>query len=384
MLKTLPTLALCSITALSLLSTSASAQIKVGVVASSTGPVASVGIPQKNTAALLPTTVAGLSVEYITLDDASDPTASVTAVKKLISEQKIDALIGPSGSPNAMGVIQFAAEAGVPMLAPVGTASVVLPMTEQKKWVFKTTQNDEIIADALIAHMVKNGVKTLAFIGTADPYGENWSKVVEALALKHGIKVVANEKYQRSDTSVTGQTLKIIGAKPDAVLIAAPGGPSVLPQAALVDKGYKGRFYQTHGAALQDFLKLGGKKVEGTILAASLMLVLDQVADSHPSKKVAADYVAAYEQKYGQKPATFGANVYDAGLLLAAAIPVAAGKAKPGTAEFRAALRDALESTKELVATQGVYNMTPADHCGFDERGRELITVKNGQWTLLP
>jgi branched-chain amino acid transport system substrate-binding protein len=387
MFKTLSTsLALCSMTALSLslFSASAAAQIKIGVVASSTGPVASVGIPQKNTAALLPTKVAGLSVEYITLDDASDPTASVTAVKKLITEQKIDALIGPSGSPNAMGVIQFAAEAGVPMLAPVGTAAVVLPMNAQKKWVFKTTQNDEIIADALTAHMVKNGVKTLAYIGTADPYGENWSKVVDTLARKHGIKIVASEKYQRSDTSVTGQTLKILSAKPDAVLIAAPGGPSVLPQAALFDKGYKGRFYQTHGAALPDFLKLGGKKVEGTILAASLMLVLDQVSDSHPSKKVAAAYVTAYEQKYGQKPATFGANVYDAGLLLAAAIPAATEKAQPGTAEFRAALRDALEGTKELVATQGVYNMTPADHCGFDERGRELITVKNGQWTLLP
>lgn len=359
------------------------AQVKVGVIASSTGPTALVGIPQKNTVPLLPTKVGDLTVEYIALDDASDSTASVTAVKKLLSEQNVDAIIGPSGSPNAMGVIQFMAEAGVPMLAPVGTAAVVLPMNEQKKWVFKTTQNDDIIAKALTEHMVKAGVKTLGLIGTADPYGENWGKVMAGLAEKNGIKIVATEKFQRSDSSVTGQALKVIGAKPDAVLVTAPGGPSVLPQTTLFDMGYKGQMYQTHGAALPDFLKLGGKKVEGTILAASLMLVLPEIEDSNPSKAVAAKYIDAYEKMHGNKPATFGANVYDAGLLLEQAIPLAAKAGKPGTKEFRSALRDALEQTKELVGTQGVYNMTPEDHSGFDERGRVMITVKDGNWTLL-
>lgn len=360
-----------------------SAQVKVGVVVSSTGPTALVGIPQKNTVPLLPTRVGDLTIEYINLDDASDPTASVTAVKKLLSESNIDALIGPSGSPNAMGVIQFIAEAGVPMLAPVGTAAVVLPMNDQKKWVFKTTQNDDIIAEALVEHMVKAGVKTLGLIGTADPYGENWFQVMTKLAAAQGIKIAAAEKFQRSDNSVTGQALKLISARPDAVLIAAPGGPSVLPHTTLADMNYKGQIYQTHGAALPDFLRLGGAQVENTILAASLMLVLDEIPDDNPSKAVAADYIAAYEKLHGAKPATFGANVYDAGLLLQAAIPVAAAKGEPGTPAFRAALRDALEKTTELVGTQGVYNMTPQDHSGFDERGREMITVKNGTWTLL-
>ena len=157
----------------------------------------------------------------------------------------------------------------------------------------------------------------------------------------------------------------------------------MLPQLALVDRGYKGKFYQTHGAALPDFLKLGGKKVEGTILAASLMLVLDQVPDTHPSKKIAKNYVATYEKTYGAVPATFGGNMFDAGLLLERAIPTALAKGKPGTPEFRSALRDALEQTHEMPATQGVYTMSPADHSGFDERGRELITVANGTWTLL-
>lgn len=203
------------------------------------------------------------------------------------------------------------------------------------------------------------------------------------LAAEHGIKMLASERFQRQDTSVTGQSLKILASRPDAVLVAAPGSSAVLPQTTLFDQGYRGQMYQTHGAALPDFLRLGGKKVEGTILAASLMLVLDQMPDSHPSKAIAGDYVAAYEKLNGSKPATFGANTYDAGLLLQQAIPAAAAKAQPGTPEFRAALRDALEATHEFAATQGVYSMSPEDHSGFDERGRELIQVKNGTWTLL-
>lgn len=359
------------------------AQVKIGVVTSATGPTAMVGIPQKNTVPLLPAKIGELTVEYVSLDDTSDPTQSVTIIKKLLSEEKVDAVIGPTGSPNAMAVIQFVAESGTPMLSPVGTASVILPMTPEKKWVFKTTQNDDLIAKALVQHMVGTGVKTAGFIGFNDAYGENWLKVFSDLAKQNNIKLVAVERYVRSDSSVTGQALKVLASKPDAVLIAGTGTAAVLPQATLAKQGYKGQFYQTHGAALPAFLKLGGKDVEGTILAAGLMLVLPEIADSNPSKKIAQDYITRYTEMFGSAPATFGANVFDAGLLLEKAIPVAAKAAKPGTPEFRSALRDALENTRELVATQGVYNMSPQDHSGFDERGRVLITVKDGQWTLL-
>ena len=368
---------------LALASTSAIAQVKIGVIASATGSTAVVGIPQKNTAALLPKKIGDLAIEYIVFDDASDSTQTVINVKKLLSESKIDALIGPSGSPNAVGVVQFLAETGTPMLAPVGTTAVVLPMDDKKRWVFKTTQNDALISSALVGHMVKNGVKTVGFIGFNDPYGENWYTVFNAQAQKAGIKIVASERYLRSDASVIGQVAKLMAAKPEAVLVAAAGGPTVLPQITLFDAGYKGRIYQTHGAAAPDFLRLGGAKVEGTVLAASLMLVLGEMPDGVPSKSVALEYIGAYEKMYGNKPATFGANVYDAGLLLVRAVPEAAKRGTPGTPEFRAALRDALEATRELVGTQGVYNMTAEDHSGFDERGRVLITVKDGTWRLL-
>jgi branched-chain amino acid transport system substrate-binding protein len=374
----LVTLALAGLTAFA-----AQAQMKVGVIASATGPTAAVGIPQKNSAALLPKKIGNLDVEYTVLDDASDSTQTVALIKKLLID-KVDAIIGPSGSPNSMAALQFIAEAKTPMLAPVGTTAVVLPMDEQKRWVFKTTQNDDLICQALVAHMVRKGVKTVGYIGFNDAYGESWFKVFTTMIDKAGIKLIANERFQRTDQSVIGQATKIVAANPDAVLVGAAGGPTVLPHRTLVERGYKGQIYQTHGAATPDFVRLGGKDVDGAVMAASLMLVLDQVSDANPAKKTALAYIAAYEKLYGTKPATFGANVYDAGLLLQRAVPEALKHGQPGTEAFRVALRDALEGTHELVGTQGVYNMSAADHSGFDRRGRELMQLTNGVWRLIP
>src|SRR5437773_8791420 len=363
---------------------SASAQVKIGLMVSATGPTSAIGIPQKNTAALLPTRVGDTSVEYIQLEDGGDTTRAVQNAKKLIGEHNVDALIGPSTTPNAFAILDIIAEAKVPLLATVGTQAVAEPVDAKKRWVFKTTQNDDLIAAALIKHMVKSDVKTVGFIRFYEPYGENWYNVFGTLAEKAGIRIIASERYARADQSVMGQALKLIAAKPDAILIAAVGGPAVLPQATLFDQGYKGRIYQTHAVATDDFIKLGKEKVEGTVLAAGSMLVIDDIADSDPIKKVALTYINAYEKQFGVRPATFGANTYDAGLLLQQAIPIALKKAKPGTEDFRSALRDAIEQQRDVVGCQGVFNMSPTNHNGMDERARVLVTVKDGRFRLLP
>jgi branched-chain amino acid transport system substrate-binding protein len=350
---------------------------------SATGPTAAIGIPQKNTAALLPSRIGDASVQYIQLEDGGDTTRAVQNAKKLIDEDNVDALIGPSTTPNALAILDIVAEAKVPLLATVGTQAVVEPVDARKRWVFKPTQNDDLIAAALLKHMVKNGVRSVGFIGFDDPYGENWYKVFAGLADKAGIRIVDSERYARTDQSVTAQVLKLIVAKPDAVLIAAVGGPAVLPQATLFDQGYKGRIYQTHAVATDDFIRLGKEKVEGTILAAGSMLVIDDIADADPIKKVALTYIAAYEKQFGQKPATFGANTYDAGLILQRAIPSALRVAKPGTEAFRVALRDAIEQERDVVGCQGVFNMSSTNHNGMDERARVLVTVKDGRFRLL-
>jgi len=360
------------------------AQVKIGLMVSSTGPTSAIGIPQKNTGDLLPRRIGNLTVEYVQLDDGGDTTRAVQNAKKLLQENNIDALIGPSTTPNALAILDLVAEAKVPMMATVGTSSVVEPLDAKRRWVYKTTQNDDLIAAALIRHMSRSGVKTVGFIGFNDPYGENWLKVFGGLAEKAGLKLAAVERYNRTDQSVTGQALKVISSKPDAVLVAGVGGPGVLPQTTLRDQGYKGTIYQTHGVATDDFIRLGREKVEGTILAAGPMLVIDEVPASNPIRKVALDYINAYEKQFGQKPATFGANTWDAGLILERAIPVAAKNAKPGTEAFRVALRDAIEQEREVVGCQGVFNMSPTNHNGMDERARVLVTVKDGKFRLLP
>jgi len=361
----------------------ASAQIKIGLMVSATGPTSAIGIPQKNTGALLPAKIGDATVEYIQLDDGGDTTRAVQNAKKLIQENNIDALIGPSTTPNALAILPVIAEAKVPLMATVGTQSVVEPLDAQRRWVFKTTQNDDLIAEALLGHMVKNNVKTVGFIGLNDPYGENWFKVFSGLAAKAGVSVVASERYARQDASVTGQALKLIAAKPDVVLVAGVGGPGVLPQTTLRDQGYKGVIYQTHGVATDDFIRLGGAKVEGTILAAGPMLVIDEIPDSNPIKAVTLRYINAYEKMYGSRPATFGANTYDSGLILEHAIPEALKKAKPGTEAFRVALRDALENAGNVIGCQGVFNMTPTNHNGMHKRARVLIVVRDGKFRYL-
>jgi branched-chain amino acid transport system substrate-binding protein len=364
-------------------SLSAQAQVKIGVINSATGPTAFVGIPQKNAVAMLPKKVGDTNIEYIVFDDASDSTQSVTLAKKLLAESNIDALIGPSGSPNAMGVLQVMAEAQTPMLAPVGTSAVVLPMDDKKRWVYKTQPQDDVISEGIVAAMVKRGVKTIGFIGYNDPYGENWYKTFAPMAQKAGMQISANERYNRQDTSVTGQVLKLLATKPDAVLVAGVAAGAALPHIQLVDAGYKGTIYHTHGSASDAFIQIGGKKVEGALVVGPLLLVPEQVSDSLPTKKAALEFVTGYERLYAVRPPIFAAGVYDAGLLLQRAIPEAVKKAKPGTQQFRTALRDALEATKLLPTSQGVVTMTAQDHSGFDDRGRILLTIKDGKWLLV-
>lgn len=360
--------------------TSALADITVGVTLSATGPAASLGIPEKNTVALMPTSLGGQKVNYIVLDDATDPTAASKNARKLTSEDKVDVIIGSSTTPTSTAVLEVAAEAKTPMIALAPFA----PAADKAAWVFQAPQDFGIMAGAVVGHMVANGVKTVAFIGYSDGYGELWLRVMNGVTAAKGVKMVATERFNRTDTSVTGQILKILTTNPDAVLVVGSGTPAVLPQATLVERGYKGRIYQTHGIANNDFLRVGGKNVEGAVLPIGPVLVPAQLPDGHPSKKVALEYIKAYEGAYGVgSHSTFGAHTWDAGLLLQRAVPEALKKAKPGSAEFRAALREALENVKELAATHGVFSFSPTDHKGLDGRAVVMVRIENGTWKLL-
>ncbi|AKJ69674.1 branched-chain amino acid ABC transporter substrate-binding protein [Pandoraea thiooxydans] len=362
----------------------AQAQVKIGVTLSTTGPAASLGIPEKNTIALLPREIDGKSVQYIVLDDATDTTTAVKNMRKLTSEDHVDAVIGSTVTPNALAMIDVAAETHTPVISLAAGAAIVEPVDAKRRWVFKAPQNDILMATAIAQHMEDHGVKTVGFIGFSDAYGQGWYREFTKAAELHKLKIVANEQYSRNDTSVIGQVLKLMSAHPDAILIAGSGTPAALPQRTLKERGYKGVIYQTHGVANNDFLRVCGADCNGTFLPASPLLVADQLPASNPVKKSAEVYKKAYEKMYGAgSVSTFGGHAWDAGHMLREAIPVALKKAKPGTEAFRAALRDALENIKNMDGTAGVFNMSTTDHNGLDQRGRVMVEIVNGKWKLV-
>lgn len=366
------------------LSLPAWADITVGVTLSATGPAASLGIPEKNTVALLPKTMGGQKVNYVVLDDGSDTTGAVTNARKLMAE-KADVIFGSSTTPASLAMIDAVAEGKTPMISLGASAAIIEPQDAKKRWVFKTPQNDIMMALAIAGHMADHGIKSVGFIGFSDAYGEGWYKeTVKALDLKK-IKLVANERYGRTDTAVTGQVLKLMAAKPDAILIAGSGTPAALPEKTLKERGYTGKIYQTHGVANNDFLRVGGKDVDGTLLPAGPVLVADQLPASNPVRKSALEYIHAYEAAYGKgSVSTFGGHVWDAGKVLAAAVPVALKTAQPGSEAFRAALRDAIEQVKDVAGAHGIFNMSPQDHLGLDQRGVVMVKIENGKWVYQP
>ncbi|MBK9022175.1 MAG: ABC transporter substrate-binding protein [Sulfuritalea sp.] len=361
--------------------TAALADINIGVSVSATGPAAVLGGPQKNTTQLFPTTIAGEKINWIVLDDASDPTNTAKNVAKFLSESKVDLLMTGTTTPGVMAAAGPAADSKTPLIA-------LAPNRldgEKFKWTFTMPQPIGLMAEPLLDHAKSKGYKTIAFLGYhPDAYGEVWIKAMEALSPKYGVTFGPIEGFARTDTSVAGQVIKLVSLKPDAVLVVASGSPAAMAHAALSERGYKGQIYQTHGAPSPVFLKNGGKAVENGILVAGPLLEWEQLADSHPSKKVSGEYAKAYEDKYGKNTlSSFGGHMWDGWAIASRSIPVALKKAKPGTPEFRAALRDAIESEREIAGAHGVFNFSPTDHSGFDGRARVLLQVQNGAFKVI-
>jgi len=365
--------------ALSVASVPASAELTIGVTVSTTGPGASLGVHYRNTFNMLPKTLGGEPVRYIVLDDASDPTQAVQNARALISRDRADIILGSSSVPNNLAIAEVAVDTKTVQIA---LAPMNLP-PGKSTWTFVVPQSIPLMVAGVVKHMQANGVKTVGYIGFNDPWGEGIYKAFSALSEAAGIRIVANERYARPDTSVEAQVLKIMAANPDAVLIGGSGTPGATPAISLAARGYKGPMYGNHGMVNPDFIRVGGRSVEGLIAPTGPLVVVEQLPESNPVKRVAASFVADYDAAYGaQNRNAFAGYAYDAVLLVEKALPEALKKAAPGTPAFRSALRDALESVHELVGTHGVYTMTPENHNGMDERARVLVKVENGAWKL--
>lgn len=375
------TFGLLAILTLSLSQASARDEIRIGVTGTFTGPAAAIGIPYKQASELFPTQVAGKPVKWIVLDDGGDPAAAVKNARRFVDEDQVDAILGSTSPPGSMAMFDVATESKTPQLS---LAPVPIP-ADKRTWIFNVPQAVPIMVSAIVDHMAANKVKTVGYIGFTDSWGDQNFGALQKLAEAKGIKVVGNERYNRVDTSVTAQALKIFTENPDVVFIGGSASPAVLPHLALRDLGYTGMIYHSHGSVSRPVLQAGGKSLEGSIAPTGPVIVADELPDSYPTKKAALDFIRIYEEKWGKGTRNpFALYAWDGMLVVTAAIPEALKGGEPGTPAFRDALRKAIESGKEVQGTHAVYRYTPEDHYGVDSRARVLVVVKDGAFRLLP
>lgn len=354
--------------------------LTIGASITATGPNAAVGMPYKLLMEAMPPTLGGMPVKYVIVDDGGDPAVAVKNARRLVQDDKVDVIVGSTSTPTAVVIMDVAVETKT---AQIAMAPVVIP-PEKRPFVFLVPQPVQLMVEGVVEHMKTAGVKSVGYIGYADGWGDlNW-KILNDLAPGAGIKVTGGERYARADTSVTAQVIKLIAANPDAVYIGGAGTPAALPHLTLNERGYKGRVYHTHGTINRDFLRVGGKGIEGGVAPTGPVVVAEQLPDSNPVKKPGLEFIRLYDGKYGAGSRNpFGAYAWDALKLIEAALPAATKTAKPGTPEFRAALRDALEGLKNIAGAHGVYTMSPTDHNGLDARARVMVRVEGGEWKLI-
>ncbi|UYO50712.1 ABC transporter substrate-binding protein [Rhodopseudomonas palustris] len=355
-------------------------EITIGITVTTTGPAAALGIPERNALEFVAKEIGGHPLKVIVLDDGGDPTAATTNARRFVTESKADVIMGSSVTPPTVAVSNVANEAQVPHIA-----LAPLPITpERAKWSVAMPQPIPIMGKVLYEHMKKNNIKTVGYIGYSDSYGDLWFNDLKKQGEAMGLKIVAEERFARPDTSVAGQVLKLVAANPDAILVGASGTAAALPQTTLRERGYKGLIYQTHGAASMDFIRIAGKAAEGVLMASGPVMDPEGQDASALTKKPGLELNSAYEAKYGPNSRSqFAAHSFDAFKVLERVVPVALKTAKPGTQEFREAIRKALISEKDIAASQGVYSFTETDRYGLDDRSRILLTVKDGKYVMV-
>ncbi len=356
-----------------------SAEVVVGVTLPLTGPASGLGIPMGQGVKLWPSTIGGEKLRVVVLDDASDPSKGTQNAKKLVAEDRVDVLVGSGATPVAATVAQVALESETLHLA---LSPVPLP-AGRDAWTFRFPHSTGVMAEALVAHMKKTGVKSVGFIGYSDAYGEAYLQEMQPRLKAAGITLAVVERFARTDTSVTSQALRIASAKPDGVLVVASGSGTAMPQIALSERGYAGTVYQSGAAATRDFMRVGGKVTEGTFVVAGPMMVPEQLPDAHPSKAVASQFARDYEAANGAASRNqLAAHAYDVGLVLQQVVPVALKAGKPGSREFRAALKSAVESMKPVVVSSGVLQYSAQDHWGYPADTAVILKVVDQQWKL--
>ena len=357
-------------------------ELRVGFITSMSGPISSLGIPYSKgmkAAESYVDEVHGMKIRVYQLDDDSDPTTAARDARKLVDDDKVDVLIGSSGVPSAMAVAQVARQSKTPMIGVTPIAGKGNP------WVVTTVQPVSLMVGQVVAHMKKDGVKTVAYIGFSDSWGDLVYANLRKYAAQYGIRVLTDERYARSDNSVTRQALRMMATHPDAVLTGGSGTPGALPYLALHQLGYTGKIYGTYALISPAFIRVAGSSAEGMLSSTGPVIVAEQLPANYPTRKISMIYRAAYKKVNGRYPDdAFSAYAFDAWLVLTHAAARVDPKLQPGTAAYRRALRDAIFSTHELDGTMGVFNFHQGSPYGVDRRACVIVRLEHGQWHYAP
>ena len=365
--------------------------IRIGAVASATGPASALGEPEANTLKLLQDEynaaggINGVPVEIIFLDSATDSAQALTSVTRLIEENDVHAIICCTTSGNSMAILDTVQGAEVPMISMASIAPIIEPV-EERYWVFKTPQIARVVLEAVIADIVAEGGERVSFIAQEGAFGEEGASRFAEFAPVAGLEIVASEAYNRSDTNFTAQILKAVSSQPDAVIVWGTVRDSALVIQGLRERGYEGQIYASHGVGNPSFIENGGDAVQGVRIPIGPMVVVGELADDHPVKQVASDYINWYEAAYGEGTAsTFGAHAWDAVKLLEKALAelIDEGADLSDTAAARAAIRDKLESMGPMIGVHGTFDYTAEDHMGLDDSGVVLTEVQGNGFVLV-
>ncbi|MDO9632361.1 MAG: ABC transporter substrate-binding protein [Humidesulfovibrio sp.] len=352
---------------------------KIGAVLSVTGPASFLGEPEKNTLLMLQDElnakggVEGRKVQIVIYDDESDVNKCVMAAKKLIENDKVAVVIGPSISGNTLAIAKFFAPAKIPLVSCSAAEKIVKPVDP---WVFNTPQLDRHAVGKILMDAKKKGYAKLAILTVSDGFGQAGRAVLQELIPAQGLALVADEVFGPKDTDMSAQLTKIKGAAPDAIICWGTNpGPAVVARNR-AQLGITTPLYMSHGVASKKFIELAGVSAEGLILPAGRLVAVSQVPDGNPQKALLTKYVADYTKKFGAAPSTFGGHAYDALMLVTEAVKM--GKSfKPQD------IRDNLEKIKAMPGTAGVYTMTPENHNGLDESAFVMVTIEKGEWKVV-
>ncbi len=352
---------------------------KIGALFSITGPTSFIGEPERNTLVMLIEElnkaggINGHPVEAVIYDTEGDETNTVKKATKLIIQDKVLAIIGPSRTGTTLAVIPFVERYRVPLISCAAGIKIVEPV---KPWVFKTAQSDRLAVKKIYTYCQKHGLKKVAIITVSNGFGQSGREELKRLAKPFGIIIVADELYGPKDVDMTPQLTRIRAQNPQAVICWGTNpGPAIVAK-NMRQLGMKQQLFMSHGVASKRFIALAGKAAEGIILPAGKILVADQLPDNDPQKPILLQYIAKYKARYGEEPSTFGGHAYDAFTLLK--------KALEEVGADRAKIREALEHMRGIVGIHGIFNMSPKDHNGLAEKEAfVLVQIRDGDWHLL-